>query len=587
MSGWGLARPAAMTPKSKASVWDAIASTPTARKKAATDADGGDPSPLRQWSHALQHSPGAIDRHYADDNRARRLKELRSIRVAASEAVVARTRSGNSAPAASPPPPSSSSPPVPTPASPDDLNLNLAPASPLCTPSPLLQQTTSYGPSPQQSARVEQLETSLRQEVASRAAMADAQGAALAQLETARTDCAALQASLREVRDGAATRAAELSTLEARVVQLEAATQASEARSEVAEAKIAAAISDRERFELRSQQLAEQLQEHAASAPASPELEQRCVMLESELTSLRAEMEHRVAGEREKSAEVRERSEQAMEKSVVTVTQAEAKLCQKALGLSLSQKEVAYLRARVKQQAPPNNHFALWNATRRHEEEQCLVRKLQQALQTSELRRTASEAEADTASAAVDRDVPPPPASPSEPELQPEPEPAVQVSAVRNIPQVAPPDPEPEPELQPELDGSPVLLAELLAIDFTAATGAPPSAARRVLHMEPAAGAEEFFSERRTEAGPGAEQELAAAVEECAEETQREEEARGVEELLGAAAELQHVVAAEREQRRIEQCQLVAGEHTRSPHHNLLARDISDWSMLSQRLAPQ
>ena len=73
--------------------------------------------------------------------------------------------------------------------------------------------------------------------------------------------------------------------------------------------------------------------------------------------------------------------------------------------------------------------------------------------------------------------------------------------------------------------------------------------------MEPAAGAEEFFSERRTEAGPGAEQELAAAVEECAEETQREEEARGVEELLGAAAELQHVVAAEREQRRIEQCQ--------------------------------
>jgi len=108
----------------------------------------------------------------------------------------------------------------------------------------------------------------------------------------------------------------------------------------------------------------------------------------------------------------------------------------------------------VTQQAPANTHFVLWHANRQHEEEQCLVRKLQQALQTSELRRTASEAEdaagsrpsissrpsneADAASAAVDdsngtpRTVPPPPTSP---ELQPVPE--VQLSAA------------PEPEAEP------------------------------------------------------------------------------------------------------------------------------------------
>ena len=103
--------------------------------------------------------------------------------------------------------------------SPDDLDLT--PASPAGSPSSLLQ-TTSHRASPlqQHSVTVAQLEKSLRQEVASRAAMADKQEVMQRELDAARAECMELEISMRKARDEAVAQVSEVSKLTARISEI-------------------------------------------------------------------------------------------------------------------------------------------------------------------------------------------------------------------------------------------------------------------------------------------------------------------------------------------------------------------------------
>ena len=526
---------AMLTPTSKASIWDAIANDPSdvVASSAPTDVAA---SPMRQWSSssAPASSPGAIDRHYADTRRALRLAELRNIRLAANE-TVARTRVSSSS--ASPGQGASAaqaSPPV----SPDDVDLT--PASPTSLPASPLQQTTSpRATAPQRTlVTIAQLEASLQHEITSRVAMAEKLQGVERELETARAGCTKLEQSLREANDNAAAQADNVSVLTLQISEFRAASQASEAKATAAEVQAAQATSHLER---RCKQLEEKLSSHDQLIAAHSASEKRCESLETELADLRtdlgtraaADVERRVAAQREHL----EKAQRSMQQSVVALSKAETELRDKTAALALAHKEIIRLRALVQKYAPANQHFGRWNIARQQEEEQCLVRKLQQALVTSNRRRTLSAASH---------------------------EPGSELRSVTS--RLFEPEPEPEPEQ--EAAGSPVLLAELLTPEInengtncaapaaTASLGALPvrtglpQAAAVSLTLEQSEQVQTVASE------PGAHN---------AAQRDYNDEAHGVQELLDAAEELQHVVAAEREQHaaereqhRIEHCQLVA-----------------------------